>query len=104
MPTYWCYLYNNTSNFLKVHILSPYGQGLYYLWPGQGQWVQWYPGQKVMTLFDGSSGAFLYSYTFTVSGPGTYTVIGSMSGGTPYSVQFGPSTGNAPTSGHNATS
>jgi hypothetical protein len=102
MPWYWCYLINNTPIFLKVVVLSQFGQGTYYLFGGQGQWVQWYPGQKVMALFDGNSGQFLYSYTFTVTGPGQYSVVNPPSTpGTPivWSVQPGVAPSNPPSGG-----
>jgi hypothetical protein len=95
----WCYLINNTPIFLRVVVISQFGQGMYYLFPGQGQWVQWYPGQKVMTLFDGNSGQLLYSYTYFVSGPGAYTVVGGgtgTGGQIPYSVQHGAAPSNGP--------
>jgi hypothetical protein len=94
MPCFWCYLLNNTASFLKIVVLSQFGQGLYYLLPGQGQWLQWYAGQKVMTLFDGNSGQLLYSYTFCVNGPGQYNVSGG--GPAPYVVESCVAQSNPP--------
>jgi hypothetical protein len=102
MQWYWCYLVNNTPIFLRVVVISQFGQGMYYIFPGQGQWVQWFPGQKVMTLFDGNSGQLLHSHLFYVSGPGMYTVTGG-SQGIPYSVSLGTAPSNPPSSGFGAT-
>jgi hypothetical protein len=97
MQWFWCDLLNNTPSFIRVLIVSQYGQGSYYLWPGQDTWVQWFPGAKVMTVFDGNSGQLLYSYTFYVSGPGLYTVSGSGIPTNPYHVYMSPN----PTLPHN---
>ena len=105
MQWYWCYLVNNTPLFLRVFVISSFGQGTYYVYPNQGQWVQWYPGQMVMTLFDANTNQFVLSHTFFVTGPGQYSVLGGNAGPgqIPYQIQYGAAPANAPAAGAGPT-
>src|SRR5262245_52522072 len=107
MQWYWCYLVNNTPSFVRVVVISQYGQGTYFQEPVQNQWVQWYLGQKVMTVFDGATGQYYTSYPFYVSGPGQYSVMGGSpaggGGSVPYSVSLSPAPANVPSAAHGAS-
>src|SRR5262249_25639610 len=96
MPWFWCQLYNNTGTPVRVITISQYGQGLYYLNPGQYQWVSWYPGVKVLVAFDQWSGNLVTTYPFFVSGPTLQTVAQS-----PINPQPGGPTSGQPPVGTN---
>lgn len=72
---FWCQLLNNGPVPVKVQVLSQYGQGTYFLNPGQSQWVQWYPGVKVLVAWDMYTNALVTTYAFNVTGPVLHTVV-----------------------------
>jgi len=76
MQWFWCLLLNNTPIPVRVVVLSQFGQGHYYIYPNQNQWVQWYPGQKSLTAFDLNNGQILTTHGIVVNGPMQYTVTG----------------------------
>jgi hypothetical protein len=101
MGWFWCQLINNYGSPVRVVIISQYGQGLYFINPGQSQWVQWYPGVKVLIAFDQFTGQLVTTYAFTVNGPLMQTVFQQnipMTPGQPYSAQPPSQGGAGPTS------
>lgn len=77
MQWFWCQLWNHTGSPIRVVIISNFGQGTYYINPGQYQWTQWYPGVKVLIAFDQWSGQLVTTYTFNVTGPVAHYVTQS---------------------------
>ncbi len=72
---FWCQLVNNHVAPVRVQVISIFGQGLYFLNPGQSQWVQWYPGVKVLVAWDSFSNALVTTYPFNVTSPVLHAVV-----------------------------
>ena len=98
MGWFWCQLLNNYGSPIRVVIISQYGQGLYFVNPGQSQWVQWFPGVKVLIAFDQFTGQLVTSYPFTVNGSTMHTVFQQQN--MPF-INGQPVTGPAPGPGAN---
>lgn len=94
MSFFWCQIHNMSGNPIKVVITSWYGQGTYYLQPNQQQWVQWFPGQKVLTSWDQFTQQLVASYPFQVTGP-TMHAVGGGNAQIPYQ-SGGPVSGTPP--------